>query len=101
MKTYYIAINDYRTSNSPGFSNTWSIYECTRSEQRYLLTVGAPVRDLVLLHQNGVRYQYKTTIGIRLATRKEIRAVHRLAKLGAPVPAWFDTSKPADLHPID
>lgn len=61
--TYYVAINAYRSATDHGFVNTWRVYRCHgRAHQHNLLTVGLPT------HDGG-----KTTLGVRRATRAEIR----------------------------
>lgn len=79
---HYIAINSYRSSTSDGFSNTWTIYRCSRKDMATLLSDGLPVRDACGVDGNGNRYPISSTMGIRQATRKEIRALLREESCG-------------------
>ncbi len=60
MKNYYIAVNEYRTETSIGFANTWN---CIKVESR--------------------KEQKKRVkeIGVRLATRQEIKHYKKQAEL--------------------
>jgi hypothetical protein len=71
MRSYYVAVNDYRTSTSSGFANTWRVYRVTRSEQMRALRDGLPVRDQELIHDDGTCSASYSCMGIRLATRWE------------------------------
>jgi hypothetical protein len=64
----YIAINAYRSSTSPGFANTWRIYQVTPADRSRLLSVGLPTFGC----------STPTPIGLRPATRSEIRAYRRV-----------------------
>ncbi len=69
---YYIAINDYRSSTSEGFANTWSLYRCDdREHQNSLLTKGLPVSDV---HYTDGSQCYSKN-GIRTVTRDEYRYI--------------------------
>ena len=87
MKTKaYIAINGYRSSTDDGFGNTWTVYECASAKMRNkILREGLPVRDQVILHDDGTRSPYCTKNGIRLATRQEIREA---SASGNPLPKF-------------
>ena len=63
----YIAINAYRSATDTGFANTWRIYRVTPADRKRALTVGLPTYD----------DRNPTTVGIRSATRAEIRAYRR------------------------
>ena len=63
----YIAINAYRSATDTGFANTWRIYRVTPADRKRALTVGLPTYD----------DRNPTTVGIRPATRAEIRAYRR------------------------
>ena len=73
-RLYWIAINAYRSSTSNGFANTWQTYALSSKKRRdEILTEGLPVSDCVLIDSNGYRQLAYSTMGIRLATRPEIR----------------------------
>jgi hypothetical protein len=73
-RNYYVAVNAYRSSTSPGFVNTWDIYRChSASDQRHILREGLPVSDMVLLGNDGKQSPCYSARGIRLATRSERR----------------------------
>ncbi len=75
---YYVAINNYRTSTSNGFSNTWWVYRCkSRRHQRGVLTVGLPVSDQYYIDTDGRAHPVVSTMGIRIATRVERRRAER------------------------
>lgn len=67
---YYIAVNEYRSSASDGFDNTWVTYKClSQSHQKQLLKYGLPVKDC--WDSNG-KPIYSTN-GIRPLTNKEYK----------------------------
>lgn len=72
-RSYYVAINHYRTSTDAGAANTWTVYRCSAAEQRRILRDGLPYRDVCSLASDGTRSPISGTIGIRAATRAEIR----------------------------
>ena len=76
-RSYYLAINHYRSSTSEGFVNTWAIYRASAAEQRRILRDGLPVRDQWLLASDGTRSPIYSTMGVRRATRTEIRHAER------------------------
>jgi hypothetical protein len=63
----YIAVNAYRSATDTGFANTWRIYRVTRADRSHLLSVGLPTFGCSI----------PTPIGLRPATRSEIRAYRR------------------------
>jgi hypothetical protein len=65
MKRHYIALNSYRSSSSNGFANTWRYYLCDKATQNRLLKEGLETYD--------TDFEMKSTMGIRLLTRQEIR----------------------------
>jgi hypothetical protein len=68
----YIAVNSHRSVSGDGFANTWQIYKTSPRIQRHALTKGLPLP--VWPHgTDGNGDPIVTTMGIRLATRKEIR----------------------------
>jgi hypothetical protein len=72
----YIAINAYRSSTSPGFANTWRIYRVSPADRSHLLSVGMPTFGC------GT----PTPIGLRPATRTEIRAYRQQADYSGHTP---------------
>ena len=77
---HYIAINQYRGATSNGFNNTWRIHRVvSRKVQLRLLNIGLPVNDQWDLHGDGTRSRSMSTMGIRIATRTEIRAAQESA----------------------
>ena len=71
---HYIAINQYRGAAESGFANTWYVRRViSRTVQNRLLTEGLPVNDQWNLQEDGKRTRLYSTIGIRLASRSEIR----------------------------
>lgn len=77
MKTNWIAINQYRSSTSDGFGNTWAIYRCQPETRKRLLAEGLPVADQCVLRSDGTRETSYSTMGIRAATAQEIRNAKR------------------------
>lgn len=77
MRSYYIAINDYRSSTDDGFANTWRLYHCTREQQRRLLADGLPVKDECLIDDCGALSPCYSTNGIRTLTPAERSLVAR------------------------
>jgi hypothetical protein len=67
IKMQYIAVNTYRSATDTGFANTWRIYRVTRADRSHLLSVGLPTFGCSI----------PTPIGLRPATRSEIRAYRR------------------------
>ena len=63
----YIAVNAYRSATDTGFANTWRIYRVTPADRSHLLSVGLPTFGCSI----------PTPIGLRPATRAEIRAYRR------------------------
>jgi hypothetical protein len=63
----YIAVNAYRSATDTGFANTWRIYRVTPADRKRLLSVGMPTFGCSI----------PTPIGLRPATRAEIRAYRR------------------------
>lgn len=94
MRTYYISINDYRSSTSHGMANTWTTYLLPdRTTQRRLLTEGLPVRDQWWEDRDGKRHATTTTMGIRTATADERRALQaRLDYESATYHTWQDVA---------
>jgi hypothetical protein len=64
----YIAINAYRSATDTGFANTWRIYRVSPADRSHLLSVGLPTFGCSI----------PTPIGLRPATRSEIRAYRRV-----------------------
>lgn len=84
---YYIAINNYRSSTSDGFGNTWACYECpTAAYQRQLLTRGLRVHDCEHISKDGRRSMVYSTRGIRLLTNTERSRISRERKWGIHPP---------------
>lgn len=81
--TTYIMVNDYRTSTSEGFGNTWRAWECDSIAHRNgILKEGLPVADYVLRNADGSEEYPISTAGLRVPTaaeRKEAKA--------SPIPA--------------
>ena len=67
IKMQYLAINAYRSATDTGFANTWRIYRVTPADRSHLLSVGLPTFGC----------STPTPIGLRPATRAEIRAYRR------------------------
>lgn len=68
----YIMINQYRSSTSSGFSNTWVCKKCTGAKQRNrILRDGLPVRDQWFLDRDGIDAPAMSTFGVRACTRAE------------------------------
>jgi hypothetical protein len=67
IKMQYIAINAYRSATDTGFANTWRIYRVSPADRSHLLSVGMPTFGC----------STPTPIGLRPATRAEIRAYRR------------------------
>lgn len=87
----WISINQYRSSTSDGFGNTWTIYQCTARTRNRILREGLPVSDQQYLIADGTRRTYYSTMGIRLATRQEIARAKRDAReYGYPLVEWID-----------
>lgn len=75
---HFIAVNEYRTSDDIGFTNTWKIWECAdRAQRRRILKDGLPVRDQCRIDHAGHCTPSYSTVGIRPATRAEIREAKR------------------------
>ena len=72
----YIAINAYRSATDTGFANTWRIYRVTPADRSHLLSIGLPTF--------GCRTP--TPIGLRPATRTEIRAYRQQADYSGHTP---------------
>jgi hypothetical protein len=71
----YIAVNQYRGASSNGFANTWLIFEvATRARRNEILRDGLEVNDQCYIDTHGGRTPCKSTMGVRAATRAEIRS---------------------------
>lgn len=67
---YYVAINDYRSSTSHGFVNTWRVVSYrSKAERNKVLRDGLLVKDVWF--SDGLPVY--STMGIRAATRQEIK----------------------------
>lgn len=73
-RSYFVAVNAYRSSTDHGFANTWGVMRCeSAKQQRHILNVGLPVGDQWWEDSDGKRHASISTMGIRAATRSEIR----------------------------
>jgi hypothetical protein len=63
----FISINQYRSSTSHGFGNTWQTYRISAADRARMLSEGLPVRDVCTMDRKPVC----STMGIRAATRAE------------------------------
>lgn len=71
----YIMINNYRTSKSDGFSNTWHAWECDSIAHRnQILKQGLPVTDYIVIHADGSESYPSSSKGLRVPTAAERRA---------------------------
>ena len=73
MINSYISINSYRSSTSHGFGNTWKTYRLSKELRKKMLKDGLPVRDCCGMDGSPVL----STVGIRSATRQEIRELKK------------------------
>jgi hypothetical protein len=72
----YIAVNAYRSATDTGFANTWRIYRVSPADRSHLLSVGMPTFGCNI----------PTPIGLRPATRAEIRAYRQQADYSGHTP---------------
>lgn len=78
MDKYYLAVNDYRTSTSNGFGNTWRVrWVPTKADRDRILRQGLPVKDQEYILDDGKRSPFFSTNGLRALTPAERSAVRR------------------------
>jgi len=71
---FFIAINQYRSSTSCGFANTWNVYATESRQLRdSVLRDGLPVRDI----RNGDGSAVWSDMGIRAVTNAERYLWHK------------------------
>ena len=88
MDKFYLAVNDYRTSTSDGFGNTWRMrWVATKQDQERILRQGLPVKDQEFVDSDGKRSPCLSTKGIRILTSSERRSVKRDPELASVIEA--------------
>ena len=102
---YYLAVNDYRSSTSDGFANTWGLYKCrSRKQQLEILKNGLPVHDCWYQDDDGRHSPVFSTMGVRSLCRDEYRVVRDRFKYRHNIDplrlSWVDTLLPK-ASPVD
>lgn len=71
MSRHYLAVNRYRSQTDPGFSNTWTVHECSAAHRRTILAEGLPLTRACdpRRFDGGAVY---STQGIRAVTPAEL-----------------------------
>lgn len=101
---YYIAVNEYRSSTSDGFANTWGLYKCrSRKQQLEILKNGLPVRDSWYQDDEGRHSPVFSTMGVRSLDPDEYREIRNRSNQDPrdlePL-SWVDTLLPK-ASPVD